>query len=475
MLTIAESHGEVPLKFGTSSGVPCTGDCLSNERTLERALARKLDLRLLPVVIIAFVVTNVDRIAINISRDQGLQQDLHLTDTQYNIVLATIYASFCLAQAPCYLILDRLTLKSHYLTGACLLAWGLAVAAGGVTRNLSGILACRVLVGVAEAAFYTSALYTLSRSYTGPELSLRSTSLYASFLASNAFGSLIVDGILLGTEGKAGVRAWRWLFCIEGATVAFFGLISMWLLRDLPLRVLHAETVDPQSHLAGGARANRGDLEESAWAGFANSFPSLVSALGFATTTSLLLSVPPWFVAAAVCCVNVLYAEKTWEHLVHVASWWCIIIVSFAIGGSAEGVAVEYMSVFLITCGYAGLALSLVSISPVFSGPPAKRAATLAIISSSGNLGNLLGSFIWNTRQAPEYRMSSCIGLGAMGLSTILAFVLRVMHARKSELAEVLPKAASEQSNKRTLPTGGHSSSETCIMPIVEKPGLSVP
>lgn len=74
---------------------------------------------------------------------------------------------------------------------------------------------CRFFVGCVEAAFVPGVLYYLSRWYTRKEMQLRVTILNAGNLAAQAFGGLIAAGILDGMEGKAGIRAWRWLFIIE--------------------------------------------------------------------------------------------------------------------------------------------------------------------------------------------------------------------------------------------------------------------
>ena len=60
------------------------------------------------------------------------------------------------------------------------------------------------------------------------------TILYAGNLISNAFGNLIAAGIVGGMEGKLGIRAWRWLFYIEGAITIFVALCAIIILPDFP-------------------------------------------------------------------------------------------------------------------------------------------------------------------------------------------------------------------------------------------------
>jgi MFS family permease len=74
--------------------------------------------------------------------------------------------------------------------GICTVLWGVTSALTGITKNFAGIIACRVFIGLPEAAFYPGAIYVLSRWYTKKELAFRSAFLYAGLLISNAFGSV---------------------------------------------------------------------------------------------------------------------------------------------------------------------------------------------------------------------------------------------------------------------------------------------
>ena len=65
-------------------------------------------------------------------------------------------------------------------------------------------------------------------------MQLRVTILNLGNLAAQAFGGLIAAGILGDMEGKGGVRAWKWLFIIEGAITVFFALVAVFILPDYP-------------------------------------------------------------------------------------------------------------------------------------------------------------------------------------------------------------------------------------------------
>ena len=128
-----------------------------------------------------------------------------------------------------------------------------------ITTNFAGIAACRVFMGIPEAAFYPGAIFLLSRWYTKKvivcvytsrfslltfacqELAFRSALLVSGLLFASAFGNvsrcfvgfsiyffhagyttqLMAAGILANMEGKRGIRAWRWWGDILALTLYF--------------------------------------------------------------------------------------------------------------------------------------------------------------------------------------------------------------------------------------------------------------
>jgi len=434
----------------------------ANKRAIEeRRLVRKLDMRLMPMIFLVFIMNYIDRTAVTTARLKGLEQDLGLSDIQYDTVVAILYVSYCPAQIPSNMFLNRVPKPSLYI-GLCVVLWGLTSALTGITQNYAGILACRVFVGLPEAAFYPGAIYLLSRWYTRKELAFRSAVLYGGLLISNAFGSLLAAGILSGMEGKRGIRGWRWLFFIEGAISILVGFLAMWALPDYPHNtrwMKHNELRLAQARLAEDAgEADKDEAGESMWYGlklalkdpkvsifavmtcsqllglsFVNFFPTLTATLGFSTTISLLLAAPPWIFATIVCCTNAYHADRTGERFFHINVHWWLVIVGYIISLSTFSTGGRYFSMFLMASGYAGFALTLVWVSNAVPRPPTKRAAAIGIVNGFGNLGNLIGSYAWKAEWGPKYHQSMLIGIGALVFASFLAFVIRVMLVRDNK------------------------------------------
>lgn len=419
----------------------------------ERNLVRKLDFRLLPTIVLIFILNYIDRTAVSSARLKGIEADLHLTDIQYETVLAVLYASYVPAQIPSNMILNRISRPSYYIP-FCVCIWGMMSALTGEAKSYAGLLAARIFVGLPEAAFYPGAIYLLSRWYTRRELAFRSAILYGGLLISNAFGSLMAAGILSNMEGKMGIRAWRWLFYIEGAITVCIGLFAIWALPDYPHNtrwLSKAERRLAQVRLAEDAgEADEDSVHDTAFTGlkqalrdpkvyilavmtcaqllglsFVNFFPTLTATLGFNTTISLVLAAPPWIFATIVCCVNAWHADRSGERFFHIAGPWWGVMVGYIIGLSTASVGGRYFAMFLMASGYAGFALTLVWTSNAIPRPPAKRSAAIGIVNGFGNLGNLIGSYAWKAQWGPNYHPSMIIGLASLAFSSVLALVIR--------------------------------------------------
>ncbi|KAK7054437.1 hypothetical protein VNI00_003635 [Paramarasmius palmivorus] len=440
-------------EFSKEDSLPAPG---TPERVLaEKKLVRKLDSRVLPTIVLIFIMNYIDRNGITTARLKGLEEDLGLSDHHGTLEVAS-------------------------LLGGSL-----------VTHSFGGLLACRIFIGLPEAAFYPGAIYLLSRWYTKKELAFRSAILYAGLLISNAFGALMAAGILSGMEGKRGIRAWRWLFFIE-SNMKWTQMASSRLRALLQLKgssdrrlssykqpnntrwITSEEKRLAQARLADDAgEADQDGVGDSPMKGlkmaimdikvpilavmtisqllglsFVNFFPTLTATLGFNTTISLLLAAPPWIVATIMCCLNAWHADRTGERFFHIAGWWWGVILGFIIALSTMNTAARYIAMFFMACGYVGFSMTLVWVSNILPRPPAKRAAAIGIVNGCGNIGNLIGAFTWKSDWGPGYHQSMIISLAALAFSTALALVIRQMIIRDNRKLDEDEKAAMEGANR---------------------------
>ncbi|ELU38587.1 tartrate transporter [Rhizoctonia solani AG-1 IA] len=349
----------------------------------EKKLVRKLDSRLMPTMILIFIMNYIDVSAIPC-----------ILPVIPNSVIAN--GSYCSsstwARIPSNMILNKVSRPSWYI-GGCVIAWGLVSALTGVGCRLfafdhlrkRGIAAWRWLFFIEGAITIVIGMLAIWLLPDYPH----NTRWIKGSQRRLAQARLSEDAAEADEDGAN--------------DSAFAGLIMA--LKDPKVPILAVMTC---SQLLGLS--------------FVNFFPTLTATLGYNTTISLLLAAPPWILASIICLLNAWHADKTGERFFHIAGWWWVVIVAYIIALSTMATAGRYVSMFLMASGYAG--------GNAIPRPPAKRAAAIGIVNGFGNIGNLIGSFAWKAQWSPKYHQSMIIGIATLAFSSALAFVIRTMLVR---------------------------------------------
>lgn len=79
----------------------------------------------------------------------------------------------------------------------------------GVTRSYGGLVACRFLEGVAEAAYVPGAAYLIGSYYKKNEFLRRYTIFFSAGICAGAFNGFL-SSLIAKMDGVQGYRAWRW-------------------------------------------------------------------------------------------------------------------------------------------------------------------------------------------------------------------------------------------------------------------------
>jgi sugar phosphate permease len=127
---------------------------------LEKQLIRKLDIRILPILIVLFLLNVLDRNAIANARLGGLEEDLGLSDTEYQTAIMVLWAGYISMMIPSNMVLS--IFKPRIYLPTVVIIWGVVSGATGFVQNFAGIVVCRFLVGVTEAPYFPGCIFFLS-------------------------------------------------------------------------------------------------------------------------------------------------------------------------------------------------------------------------------------------------------------------------------------------------------------------------
>ncbi|KAJ9139464.1 Pantothenate transporter liz1 [Pleurostoma richardsiae] len=421
----------------------------------ERRIRKKIDLRLLPMIVVMYILNYLDRNNIAAAKLAGLISDLHLVGNQFNTSVSILFAGYLVMQIPSNMLLNKLGRPSLYLP-ACMMVWGLISGLAAACTSYGGLLTVRFLLGFVEAAYFPGCLYFLSCWYTRKELAFRTGFLYSGSLLSGAFGGLIAAGITSRMDGVSGLSAWRWLFIIEGCMTIVVAMAAIFMLPDLP-RTTRWLTEEEKAIAAWRLEADIGEDDwidtehqhplhglklaikdiktwliliviygSTASGSMATFFPTVVKGLGKNNVDTLLLTTPSYLIAVCLSLTNAWYADKTGRRFLHIACPPILAIAMYIVAVSTTAFAPRYVAMCLMVGGtYSGYVVALGYISIILPRPVSKRATALALINSLSNVCQIYSPYLYPNSAAPQYTTAFSVNIAMSAMTIIFATILR--------------------------------------------------
>ncbi|WQF84035.1 Putative major facilitator superfamily, MFS transporter superfamily [Colletotrichum destructivum] len=437
----------------------------------------KVDVRLIPMLALLYLICHIDRANIGNAKIEGMVEDLGMTGVQYNTVLSIFFVPYVLFEVPSNIVLKKFKRPSHYL-GGLTLAWGIVMTCTGLVRNFAGLMVTRVLLGTFEAGFFPGAIYLTSFWYEPKDLSTRISYFYCASAMSGAFSGLLAAGIA-EMDGVSGLEGWRWIFILEGlATIAigaacFFFLVDTpalskrWLepeeIRYLELSIFIKQGGGSREESGAGGRVNWRDLRmnltnwriyvqayflvcQSALSyGIKFTLPTITKAMGFANTQAQLLSAPP-YVAAAISAISFAkVSDRFFWRMPFLVTPLGIVAIAYSIILSLNGEleakkGVAYFAVVLAVIGIYPIQAAAASWNANNIAPASRRAIGIALMNCVGNVGGIVGSFMYLEKEKPKYHTGFGLSLAFGGSGLIVALLLewsyKVANARKARMAD---------------------------------------
>ncbi|KAH8663793.1 major facilitator superfamily domain-containing protein [Ilyonectria robusta] len=435
----------------------------------------KLDIRLVPMLAFLYLIAYLDRANIGNAKIEGLMEDLNLSGTQYNIALSIFFVPYIILEMPSNTLLLKFKRPSHYL-GTLVTLWGVVMTLTGIVKNFGGLLACRLLLGVFESGFFPGAVFTISRWYLPNEVQVRIALFYSASALAGAFSGLLAFAIAK-LDGVAGVESWRWIFILEGIAsvvaggLTFFLLIdtpelSMWLTPDeqkyLTLRQLAVQ--GNSMRVREAEKARKWEIVKSVlldwqlylqalvyWSntvpnyGMKFTMPQIIKNMGYTSSKAQLLTIPPYVIGAISAFVSGVFSDRFKWRMPFIVGAQTLVLISFAVlfakaDDIANNIPVCYFSIILASIGFypinpGGNAWTMNNLAG-----PTKRAQGIAYMICLGNIGGIIGSYIYIEDEKPKYPtgFGSSLGFAGLGVGAclLLEFLYWKINQNRSALTE---------------------------------------
>ncbi|KAF9232785.1 MFS general substrate transporter [Melanogaster broomeanus] len=439
-------------------------------KILEKQLLRKLDRRVAFLLLVS-IMNSLDRHNVAAARLRGLENDLHMSGTQFNTLISTFYVGYVLTQVPSNIFLSSMQRPSLYLS-VCVFLLGVCSLATGISQTFVGALTSRFFLGLCEAAWNPGATFLLSKWFKRSELAWRIAIMMCARTVSYAFGALIASVVMEMADGVFGFAGWRWLFLLEGSVTIIIAVFAIFAIPDYPSS--SASWLTPEEHLLSLRRVEEdgGDslqqdqqvsdlievlLDRRVWllsiallclyaaCSFSNFFPTLTATMGYSPTVSLLLCAPPWIFSTMTNFAVSWHSDMSRERFWHICIPLMIGITGFVLAMNTMNTVVRYLSLFLMT--QINMEVLIAWVSNSFPHSSGKRAVGIAIVNSVAMMGNIGASYFWPSSWGPSYSRSYLLCI----LAAVVALVL--LRRYRSSLEEA-NKAAEEEERLKGLPVG---------------------
>lgn len=199
---------------------------------IERSAIRKINLRFIPFLIVAYVIAQIDRSNIGFAATQ-INKVFGMTNAQFGLAGGLFFIAYVLFDVPSNLAMQRFGARRWI--ARIMITWGLANAAIALVTGVKGFMLVRFLLGAAEAGFFPGVVLFMTYWYPAKRRAQMVGVFMLSIPLSGIFGSPI-SGFLMELDGWHGLMGWQWLFIVEGLPAVLMGSATFWVLEDHPAK-----------------------------------------------------------------------------------------------------------------------------------------------------------------------------------------------------------------------------------------------
>ena len=203
-----------------------------NEATisLEQRTIKKVMKRILPFVLILYVIAFLDRVNMGYAALE-MNAELALSAEVFGLLSGIFFVGYFFFEVPSNILMERFGARI-WIT-RIMVTWGIVVVLTGFVQSATHLYIARFMLGVAEAGFFPGIILYLTYWFRAKErgraYSLFLISMPLAGLIGAPFSTWIMDNI-----SWFSLSGWRWMFIIAGILTVVLGAVCFYYLTDRP-------------------------------------------------------------------------------------------------------------------------------------------------------------------------------------------------------------------------------------------------
>jgi MFS family permease len=419
---------------------------LSDEYSATEArIYRKVFARIIPLLMVSYIVAYIDRVNIGMAKLQFMQA-LQFDEAIFGLGAGLFFVGYLIFEVPSNLYMHRIGARATL--SRIMVLWGiLSVGMAFVTSPMQFYI-LRFALGAAEAGFFPGVIFYLSNWFPSSRRG-RMTSIFTMGGAiAGIIGPPISGWLMASFAGMHGLEGWQIVFIYEGLPAVILGMFVLFCLPDAPAkakwlsqtdkafveRTLKAEAIaikhhnfvsvlkEPKVYIAFlmWVSVLAGTSSVALW------IPSVLKMVGFSDVRVIgMLAAIPFLLAVVAMYLVARHSDRKQERNWHLVC--CVVLAGLALIGLGVLPTTHVTAVLLLTIAAAALWCA----TPIFwTIPPSflrgsAAAGGVALISSGGALGGFISPIIIGS--VTKATGSVLFGLAAVGTMLVAAATIFVV------------------------------------------------
>jgi D-galactonate transporter len=381
----------------------------------ETSVYRKVTWRLLPFLMLCYVVAYLDRVNVGFAKLQMLT-DLKFSETVYGFGAGVFFLGYFLFEVPSNVVLHRV--GARIWIARIMITWAIISGAFMFISSPTAFYVMRFLLGMAEAGFFPGIILYLTYWYPAERRARMVATFMAAIPVSGVIGGPLSGWVMERFAGVNGWTGWQWMFLIEAVPAVLMGIAVLlyldngirsakWLNED-EKRLLEQRIVEDGKDKVEHASMGAIFADRRLWLmaliyfccvmgqyGLTFWMPTLVKSAGISGVFNIGMFTAIPYSAAIVAMLFFgrradKHRERRW-HLVVPMLLGAVGLVGSALAGGSTGIAVAFLAL---------AAAGVLTSSPLFWSLPTaflsgtSAAAGIAAINSVGNLAGFASPYL---------------------------------------------------------------------------------
>lgn len=192
---------------------------------------RKINWRLLPLLVLCYTFAYLDRVNIGFAKLQ-MQADVGISDAVYGLGAGIFFLGYVLFEVPSNLLLVRIGARKTICR--IMILWGLTSASMLFVQGEYSFYALRFLLGVFEAGFAPGMIFFLTYWYSTRRMAGVMAVVMCAGPIGGMLGGPVSAWIMTRFSGAHGLDGWQWMFLLEGLPCVLLGIVAFVCLADKP-------------------------------------------------------------------------------------------------------------------------------------------------------------------------------------------------------------------------------------------------